>query len=61
MAQQIGVIPQNVNFAIKMSVIRGFLETNGVRYEAAMFRWRRSTAEISELAREYTMLLECWN
>lgn len=60
MARQIGVMPQNVNFAIKASVVRDFLETSGTPFETAIFGWRRDTAEIADEARDYTMLLECW-
>lgn len=60
LAREIGTLPQNVNFAIKESVVRNFLEANETHYETALFGWQRSTAEIADEARDYTVLLECW-
>lgn len=60
LARQIGVMPQNVNFAIKASVVRDFLEASEIPYEVAISEWRRETVEIADEAKAYTMLLECW-
>ena len=50
-AKWTGDIPQNVNFAIKSSVVRGFLEANGVDYVAAGTATRSSIISIAEVAK----------
>jgi hypothetical protein len=54
-----GDIPQNVNFAIKVSVITSFLEVNNVKYETAPLKKETSAADIGEKAKEFTFLLQC--
>ncbi len=53
-------IPQNVNFAIKGALVRGFLDIHGVAY-----RRRASDAElapelIAEQAQGFTVAVHCW-
>jgi S1-C subfamily serine protease len=55
-----GKIPQNVNFAIKASVARLFLETIGTSYDTAASTRQLSTTEISARVRQSTVLVECW-
>jgi S1-C subfamily serine protease len=56
-----GDVPQNVNFAINGSVVRAFLEANGVQLEpAATLGTDEATTDIAEQAKQYTVLLECW-
>jgi S1-C subfamily serine protease len=58
-AQVTGDIPQNVNFAIKSSVARNFLEANGVDFEVAASGETIPTADIADRARRFTYLVEC--
>ena len=58
-AELTGDIPQNVNFAIKADVARGFLATNGVDYETAPFAARLGAADIAEQGRTVTVAVEC--
>ncbi len=59
-AEVTGDIPQNVNFAIKDSVARAFLDAQGIDYETAPAERALDAADVGELARRFTVLLECW-
>ncbi len=59
-AELLGDIPQNVNFAIKGSVARSFLDANAVDYETDQSTTKLEAADIAERAREFTVLVECW-
>jgi S1-C subfamily serine protease len=56
-----GTIPQNVNFAIKAAVLRNFLDTNGIGYAGAAQRHEISAADIGDMARRFTVRVECQN
>jgi S1-C subfamily serine protease len=58
-AKWTGDIPQNVNFAIKSSVLRGFLEANGIDYTDARTSARSSVVKIAEGAKEFTLPIFC--
>lgn len=55
-----GDIPQNVNFAVKASVAKGFLNQQQVLPVASESLQPLSAADVGELARRYTVLVECW-
>jgi TPR repeat protein len=55
-----GDIPQNVNFAISAGTVRAFLDAHNVPYELSPSETRRTTREVADQAREYTILVECW-
>lgn len=55
----LGDIPQNVNFAIKASVMATFLESNSVHYATGKPGTTRSPADIAEEAKRFTVLVEC--
>jgi S1-C subfamily serine protease len=57
-ARAIGTIPQNVNFAIKSDVVRTFLSTQGITPETGGSR-ELAVPDIGELARAFTVLVEC--
>ena len=59
-ADETGDIPQNVNFAVKASIARDFLHAQGVAYRAAPSSTRRSNADVGEIGRQVTVLVECW-
>ena len=59
-AQAIGDIPQNINFAIKASVARGFLDASGVEYRTATSAAKLDSTVIAEQARKFTFVVECW-
>jgi len=58
-ASVIGDVPQNVNFAIKASVMATFLDANGVRYATWQPGTARSPADIAEEAKRFTVPVEC--
>jgi S1-C subfamily serine protease len=59
-AEETGDIPQNVNFAIKAAVAREFLEKSGVQYRTARSVAPRSHADVGDVGRKVTVLVECW-
>jgi S1-C subfamily serine protease len=58
-AQATGDIPQNVNFAIKVSTVQTFLDYKGVTYETKPPGPRLSNAQLAEDAKRYTAAIEC--
>lgn len=60
MAQLTGDIPQNVNFAVSPLTLQGFLDANGVDYQTAPSNKNLSTADVADIAKKYTVLVECW-
>ncbi len=59
MARVTGDIPQNVNFAIKHSVIKRFLEGHRLQYQQTNNRGKLDASAIADEARTYTVALEC--
>jgi S1-C subfamily serine protease len=55
-----GDIPQNVNFGVKTSVLRIFLDANGIPYRTGPFTREMHPPEVAEAARRFTVLVECW-
>jgi hypothetical protein len=60
LARAIGVVPENVNFAIKAEEARQFLAAHGVTVTTADSGKELSTAAIAEQAVKVTVRLECW-
>ena len=54
-----GSVPQNVNFAIKPDVVRGFLDRHEVRYQLASGANPSTTREIADKARSHTQRSVC--
>jgi hypothetical protein len=54
-----GDVPQNVNFAIKASVARDFLDANNVAYRTASSNRELRPSDVAERARRFTFLVEC--
>jgi S1-C subfamily serine protease len=54
-----GDVPQNVNFAIKASVVQAFLDAHGLSYKTAASSSRLEIADVAEQARIYTFSIEC--
>lgn len=52
-------IPQNINFAIKASVVARFLEENGVAYTAAGPGAPLRPADLAALAQSFTVAISC--
>jgi len=58
-AEVIGDIPQNVNFAVSLGTLQSFLNANGVPYVLDDNSATKSPADITAEASRYTVLLEC--
>ena len=58
-ASAIGDVPQNVNFAIKAAIVANFLRSNGIHYTTVDLRASRSPADIAEVAKRFTVPVEC--
>ena len=59
-ADETGDIPQNVNFAVKAAIARDFLRAQGVAIRSALSSARRTNADVGEIGRQVTVLVECW-
>lgn len=59
-ANATGDIPQNVNFALSASVLRAFLDANGIAYRESSAERPLPAAEVASRAARFTVLVECW-
>lgn len=59
-AEETGDLPQNVNFALKADVARAFLDELSVRYHAAASTARLSNADVGDIGRRVTVMVECY-
>jgi len=57
--EHFGAIPENVNFGIKLSNLKTFLDDHGVNYEIGD-KLNIKNSELGKLATEATVLLSCW-
>ena len=55
-----GQIPENVNFALNVSVVRAFLDSRGVTYQMATSANELSAPDIGDAGKRITELVECW-
>ena len=62
MAEATGSVGQNVNFATNGQTLRTFLDINKVAYRSSVrfFSWDKSTTELADEARKWTLVVECW-
>ena len=58
-AEMIGDVPQNVNFAVSLGTLQAFLNANGVPYVLDETAAVKRPAEIAADASRYAVLLEC--
>lgn len=56
----VGDIPQNVNFAIKGSIVQNFLESFGVFSESVMENREVSVADVADLGRSFSVRVLCY-
>lgn len=52
--------PQNVNFAIKSSILKEFLDSNHAPYSLAKEPQSLDSTVLAEQARKFTFLVQCW-
>jgi hypothetical protein len=61
MAKATGQVGQNINFAVSGQTLKTFLDTQKVAYSTgSFFSWGKSTADLADEARKWTLVLECW-
>jgi TPR repeat protein len=61
MVNATGHIGQNINFAISGQTLKTFLDTHKVPYSTGGFLSReKSTADLADEARKWTLVVECW-
>lgn len=58
-AELTGSVPQNVNFGIKASVVRDFLDSNGVTYATRASTEKLDPADVSEQGMRSVVMIEC--
>jgi S1-C subfamily serine protease len=58
-AEVIGEIPQNVNFAVSLGTLQSFLNANGVSYLLDDSNTAKSATDIAAEASGYTVRIEC--
>jgi S1-C subfamily serine protease len=58
-AEEIGDIPQNINFAVSLGTLQSFLNTHGVPYVLDESGATKSYADIAAEATRYVVQLEC--
>lgn len=58
--QATGSLPQNVNFAVKGTVARDFLEDTGTAYQSTPPAGRLGTEAIARQAQGFTVFVECY-
>lgn len=55
-----GSIPQNVNFALKTTVARTFLDSQGIAYQTAQSEQQLSPADVGAIGRPFTVNIRCY-
>ena len=60
-AKETGDIPQNVNFAVKPTLVKALLENSSVTFSTPWwFTPSRSDEKVATIAKSITVQLECW-
>ena len=59
-ARRVGALPQNINFAVKASLVLSFLEAHGVRVEQEGASQDLAVADVAERARSFTARIDCF-
>jgi S1-C subfamily serine protease len=58
--QVTGDFPQNINFAIKGSLVRGFLDIHGVDYGIGSSDAAVGSEAVAAMAQDFVVSVECW-
>jgi S1-C subfamily serine protease len=59
MAASAGLMPQNVNFAIKASIATNFLDAHGIEYRLPSSEPLPDLSAVADAAREFTVFIVC--
>ena len=57
--ENFGTLPENMNFGIKPSVVKTFLQSNGVKYKTSNKKIVINKVKIAEEGVKQTLYLEC--
>ena len=57
--EKFGTLPENMNFGIKPSVVKTFLQSNGVEYKTSNKKIATTKVKIAEEGMKQTLYLEC--
>ena len=62
MVNATGQVGQGLNFAINGQTLKMFMDANNVKYRSssATFSKEKSAEDISDDARKWTTVIECW-
>ena len=60
MARATGNIPQNVNFAVTLGALHGFLKSRRVEFAEATEQSTLKVRDIAARAQQYTVAVDCW-
>ncbi|MBF0471347.1 MAG: ankyrin repeat domain-containing protein [Gammaproteobacteria bacterium] len=58
--RELGSVPESINFALKSWVLESLLQRQGIAYLSEVPLTTLSTPDVVDLARGFTLLLECW-
>jgi hypothetical protein len=60
-ARATGLLPENVNFAVKGDLARALLEKNGIKYDTSPSKFEQlATPEIAEKVFKFTAMVQCF-
>ena len=59
MAEAIGQLPENMNFGIKASTVRQFLDSSGLPSKKAELTEEKSTKQVAKIAKSQTLMVMC--
>lgn len=59
-AASTGDIPQNVNFAVSLQTLRGFLDAHGVSYRLATATKGMEPSDVADIGKPYTASIQCF-
>jgi len=56
-----GLLPENINFAVKADLARALLDKNGIKYDASPSKPEQlATPEIAEKVFKFTAMVQCF-
>jgi len=55
-----GDVPQNVNFAWRISQLQTLLDKNGIAYDTATKGTPKSGVDLASMLQKGTVKIECW-
>ena len=55
-----GSLPQNVNFAVNSTTVRAFLDSMSVDYQSSKATWHLESADVADIGKTFTWLVECY-